>query len=315
MATKRNKPSSQTYFFILAFIPYLQWIACFIMNGHVRRKRYLMMGFVNIMLILVLFFVPTFVDSYVIENRVNYPKAPSESAYWGKTYDDFRKDGEIDWDAYNKANLEWRRSSDYDEYSKALEKYYDSEEYKTAASINERLHTVRNTVDFIVSAFSVILYIIYMVLIFFVERYRYLDALNNRGNSDASEVINILNNEQRKIRNTSKTKVTSNVNEDIITHHNKEVANVSPDRVEGILNVNSATEADIEALPLINIVDAKKIISYREAHGEFKNMDEFFASFNAKPHVIVKLQNLVTIEKPVKFEKTSDTVSKKRFDL
>lgn len=315
MATKKNKPSSQTTFFILAFIPYLQWIACFIMNGHVRRKRYLIMGFANIMLILVMSFIPTFVDSYVMENHVSYPIAPKESDYWGKTYDDFEIDGEIDWDAYNKANSEWRRSSAYKEYSKALDEYYASDEYNAAASVNERLYSIRNSAEFIIFAFNIILYFTYMVLIFFVERYRYLEALNNKGNSDAKEVINLLNKEQKKTNKTSKTKGTKTADEDIIVHHNKEVSNVSTDIVDGILNVNSATEAEIEALPLVNIVDAKKIISYRSTNGEFKDIDEFFAAFNAKPHVIVKLQDLVTVEQSITLEKQTNNVTKKRFDL
>ena len=90
-----------------------------------------------------------------------------------------------------------------------------------------------------------------------------------------------------------------------------------PDTVSSIVNVNTASEAEIEALPLINVVDAKKIIAYRNEHGSFKNLDEFFDSFTAKPHVIVKLQDKLTVDGPSKPQESETTngTSKPRFDL
>lgn len=315
MAAKKDKSFANNFFFVFAFIPYMQWVPCFIMNGHVRTKRYILMGFVNIVLLIALIFIPMFSESYAYNNMITYPKAPAESEYWGKSYDDFKVDGKIDWDAYDKEKLEWSKSPEYKKYEKALEEYYASEEYKFAAENNQRLHTFENTVSFISISTGFVLYFVYMVLIFFVERYRYLEALDRKNHdNDVAEVKKILNKEAKKKTNTTSKKET-NTNEDIITHQNKEIADVSPDSVSGLLNVNSATEAEIEALPLINIVDAKKIIAYRELHGEFRDIDEFFASFNAKPHVIVKLQNNVTVEKTIIKPKPSDNVAKKRFDL
>jgi len=75
-------------------------------------------------------------------------------------------------------------------------------------------------------------------------------------------------------------------------------------------------------------IDAKKIIDYRNSHGAFKNTDEFFGSFEAKPHMIVKMTREITVERKENPEGAyaaqtqTETVSnsgahetKRRFDL
>ena len=40
------------------------------------------------------------------------------------------------------------------------------------------------------------------------------------------------------------------------------------------VNINTATESDLEAVKGVGPAKAKAIISYREAHGNFKSLDE-----------------------------------------
>ena len=321
MASNLKDRFGNTFFFVFAFIPFLQWIPCFIMNGRVRTKRLIIMGFVNIAALMALIIVPSTVDGYIDSNHVPYPKAPAEADYWGKTYNDFK-----DWDAYDAARDEWLKSEGYKEYSKAMDAYHESEAYKAAQQHNMDLYNLRGNVSAVTGFASFALYLVYLVLIFFVERYKYLEALSNRSGAGAArEVTQTLKRERknstsrtsRTTRTTSNGKTTTTRTEEIIFHENREIADVVPDTVSSIVNVNTASEAEIEALPLINVVDAKKIIAYRNEHGSFKNLDEFFDSFTAKPHVIVKLQDKLTVDRPSKPQESETTngTSKPRFDL
>ena len=61
------------------------------------------------------------------------------------------------------------------------------------------------------------------------------------------------------------------------------------------INVNTASEEELMTLPGMKTIDAKRIIGYRTANGAFNSTDEFFASFEAKPHMIVKMQDRITL--------------------
>ena len=65
MASNLKDRFGNTFFFVFAFIPFLQWIPCFIMNGRVRTKRLIIMGFVNIAALMALIIVPSTVDGYI----------------------------------------------------------------------------------------------------------------------------------------------------------------------------------------------------------------------------------------------------------
>ncbi|MBR1530888.1 MAG: helix-hairpin-helix domain-containing protein, partial [Eubacterium sp.] len=63
----------------------------------------------------------------------------------------------------------------------------------------------------------------------------------------------------------------------------------------GLIDLNSATEDEIAALPGLTIVDAKRAISYRDEHNGFANTDDFFNAISAKPHIMVKIEPMVTV--------------------
>lgn len=66
-----------------------------------------------------------------------------------------------------------------------------------------------------------------------------------------------------------------------------------------IININEATEAEITALPGINIIMAKKIIKQRDYKGEFKSISDFISFIKVKPHFEKQLRQMVTVE-PIK---------------
>lgn len=56
------------------------------------------------------------------------------------------------------------------------------------------------------------------------------------------------------------------------------------------ININDATEAELTALPGISIVQAKKIVKYRNINGDFKSVDDFISFLSIKPHFIDKIK-------------------------
>ena len=61
--------------------------------------------------------------------------------------------------------------------------------------------------------------------------------------------------------------------------------------------INSADAETISILPGINIIKAKRLVSYRDVHGAFKDKEEFIAVCGAKEHFREKIMEMITLEK------------------
>ncbi len=94
------------------------------------------------------------------------------------------------------------------------------------------------------------------------------------------------------------------------TYNNAPVNTQAP--VQTGVDVNSATAEALATLPGITIIDGKKAVSYREANGGFKNIDEFYSCINAKPHIIANIMNTVYVGAPVQVQSASKPSSPKR---
>lgn len=64
----------------------------------------------------------------------------------------------------------------------------------------------------------------------------------------------------------------------------------------GMVNLNSATSAELETLPGIGQTRAGDIISYRESHGGFKSIEEIQEVNGIGPATFERLKDLITIE-------------------
>lgn len=295
---------TNSLFFVLSFVPILQWIPYFIMNGKLPKKKWLLMGFSNI-LILVMLLSGTIINGVIYDrNRVSYPKSPSLEDYMREDYLDY---------SYS----EYEKFPEYKEYEKAVEEYHATDEYIAAKENNDQNSRRKRNVSLTLSLIFVMTYFVYLIIIFFVERYRYLRELseyeNRRGvygalkassnaykdadkaqsnkdtSNNKSEKNNVGNNKGRSDRNVNGAADT--MQESIAHTADKEA-------MGNRINVNTATEEELQSLPTISIIDAKKIIEYRNKNGHFSDLDDFFAAFNAKPHMIVKIQDQVYIEDP-----------------
>ena len=64
-------------------------------------------------------------------------------------------------------------------------------------------------------------------------------------------------------------------------------------RTNNLLNINTATEAELSALPGVNIVTAKKTIKYIESNGQFKTVDEFIEKMKIKDVFAQQIRDVV----------------------
>jgi competence protein ComEA len=70
-------------------------------------------------------------------------------------------------------------------------------------------------------------------------------------------------------------------------------AESGPSSPAGPVHLNSATEADLDALPGVGPVTAQKILDYRQQHGAFGNVDELDAIPGIGPKRLDQLRELV----------------------
>ncbi|MBR1862875.1 MAG: helix-hairpin-helix domain-containing protein [Ruminococcus sp.] len=59
------------------------------------------------------------------------------------------------------------------------------------------------------------------------------------------------------------------------------------------LNINTASEEELAALPGLNIIDAKKAGEYRNYHGDFNSVEQFISLLNLKPHIAAPLFDIL----------------------
>ena len=331
-----------TWFFLLFFIPCLQWIPFFMMNGRVPKKRWLMLGFVNIAMLVVWFSMGTIADSYYDQNRPEMPEGmPKIADYLGDYY----------WEDDN-----YMKTPEYAEYDKAYDAWIARDDYKAYEKESDRVYRRRASIDAVGTNIGMFGWLIFMILGFFVERYKYLKALavnQNRsdvygqlagsgrmdmdGGSAASasrmdagagagqmdvgavaarvtgsvdEVLGAVGIEGKKqARAEVARRDVMDVGVPEAQPSGSSVGNVaaggsvvSSAAVAGgsapdlKIDINTATEEDLMKLPGMKTIDAKRIIDYRSKNGRFDTLDEFFGSFEVKPHIMVKMEKLILLE-------------------
>ncbi len=63
-----------------------------------------------------------------------------------------------------------------------------------------------------------------------------------------------------------------------------------------LININTASQSELESLPQIGPVTAGKIIEYREAHGPFSTIEEIQNVSGIGPKTFDKIKDLITVE-------------------
>lgn len=61
-----------------------------------------------------------------------------------------------------------------------------------------------------------------------------------------------------------------------------------------VIDINTCTQAQLQELPGISLVQAKRAMEYRAQHGGFRSVDEFVEELKIKPHFAVQILPRIT---------------------
>jgi len=62
------------------------------------------------------------------------------------------------------------------------------------------------------------------------------------------------------------------------------------------INLNTATQIELEALPVIGPAKAEDILTYRETHGEFTSIEQIQNVYGIGPSTFEQLKDLIIVE-------------------
>lgn len=292
-------------YIIFSFIPVLNCIPFFHMHSRIKNKKWALLGWfsiiIQILIIIALSIIPD-IQYYNAPERPNYGDvtggSPSVEDFMSK-----EQKAEYIEDSSYINSTEFKLSEEYEKYQEATEQYRaDENKWEQQPEIAAQISEYENygaTWRGVLIAFRIAFFIIYLFLIIisFTERPRYLKLLAQSENKD-----NI-------------TERIKSVKDNIDKNQSVKPAKAQADSAAKT-DINSADEDALSALRGITIIDAKKAIAYREEHGGFSNTDEFFACINAKPHIIAAIEGQLTVG-DYKTEKTNQPESngKRQLDL
>lgn len=298
----------QSVFFILAFIPVLNCIVFFHMASRVENKKWTLLGWMTLILgILFLVGAVLTINLAMSETTskyytIDYSSMPKEEDYIGYNYYEKYPDGTY------KSLPEYKQyEEDYNAWHDA---YYYSEEYIAAENLASSRRDMFSGIC--VACFSGLLIESFIMLIVaYTERVKYLRRLAQTDNTiAAAKRIQEMRSAQDTLYHNAAP--TDAVSSSYGQNTQKTVQGVPQSLAP--LDINTATEEQIAALPGLTVIDAKKALSYREKNGEFQSADEFFEVIQAKPHVMVRLQNRVHVT-PIHQSNASESKGRRRIDL
>lgn len=271
------------FFIFLIFLP-INFICYLIMNGRQPKRQYIVKAFLCIFTVLILFFSVSLSSDIVSALRKDYPdNKPQASDYLGYGYTDIEN---------------YEDTDEYKAYQKALDVYEDSEEYKEIENYNIDMRNTVNAITMVIIPNTVLVFLTLMSIIcFFIDRPKYLRELCENENRSKVETLLTTNNSSKKSQ----------------SYYHEQFHNESLKSID----INGISEEDLATVPLLNIIDVKNIIHYRNENGGFSSEDEFFNCFNAKPHVIAKLSGLIIINSKSNSSANhqADNSGNRRFDI
>lgn len=303
--TKKDsqKQFKNSLYVLLAFIPVVNSMAFFHMYGRVRNKKYSLMGWlfliINLIFIIAIFLIPNIQNPNECPRYYDIVDLPEEVDFMNdEQYKKYRLDS-----SYSYSD-EFKLTDEYVEYQKAYEQYTkDMRAWEKTPEIAEQIEkyeSFNNAKTIIGSACGCAFAVLNIILIMlvFMERPRFLYALEQEKNKTAfSERMNTVRQNMpasQSINPVPETPKTSTV---------------------AAIDINACSEEELEQIPGITVIDAKKAITYRNANNGFKSVDEFFDVINAKPHIIVKMQSLITLGEFKQSKVPQESSSKRKIDI
>ena len=287
--------------FILSFIPVLNCVPFFKMYADTKNKRW------NIIAIVLLFVEVILLSISALLPALEGPEYPNydsvENLIDVKDYMNSEQRLKYARDYSYDLSEEWKSSNEYYNYIKANdERRKREQEWKKQPEIADQIQrydTFRGNIDAITGGMKATIGFIcvFAVCFAFIERSNYLKILKQRENSDTI------------------TQRMQFVNQNVAPPTSKPISRPIPQTTTNI-DINNASEEEIASLQGLTILDAKKAITYREEHNGFKTVDEFFECINAKPHIVVALQEKIFISDNTSSKsQSSDSVGKRTIDI
>ena len=322
-----------SWYLLLMFVFPIGFIPFFMMYARSQRKSCLIKGFVYIFLIIIMIVVAASSESIYNAFRKPLPEAPKLSNY-------------VDLDKYNNAE-EYEKTEEYKKYEKDYKAYMDSDEYKNVKKSNTELYNNVRSVCRMIPLSCIIGLLILVFVGFFVDRPKYLrdleqkqdrfymsNALNSRAANRAAPADNIpVQGIQQQVDTPSSNRppqydtsydpppqynpVNNNQQSSMPVQNNPVQQSYAPvqNTAPYGYDINTMSEEDFNKIDLLNVIDVKKIIQYRNTNGSFSTADEFFNCFDARPHVIAKLQDSIVIQQNKTENPNRSSASSRRFDL
>lgn len=262
--------------------PVLNSLAFFHMFSRVKKKKWSALGWVAILInvaLIILFVLSHSVDNpNVIPDYKDVVPAPRVVDFMNP---DQKKLYNVDWNY--KETDEFKSSDEYllfqqaeDEWEVAQQEWERQPEISEKIAVHEQFDDSMNGIG-IAAGVSMLVINIILFIVLVADRYVFLESLAQSENR-----VDIKN---RLFSTRDNSPRTSSVSEK---------SSVTIDERKQ-LDINSATEEDFAGLRGLTIIDAKKAVSFREEHKGFKNIDQFFDCVKAKPHIIVSLENSLTV--------------------
>lgn len=282
-------------YMIFSPFAFLKAICFFHMGAKANNKKWKRMGWIvlglNIFLVIALFM---FIElSYAEPESVPYDTMPSLEDYLGRNY--YEKYG--GYEVYSKL-------PEYEQYLDAVDEWRKDNEVEQIRARNEQS---RERYTAISTGVMLSWFLTNLIAFFYLisERANYLRMLAQ--NTDKKEIISRLDNKNNILNN--KSKVNKIEQKDNFLYGQKTQTNLIQNDVRNTQNkidINIASEKELTDLPVLTAIDAKRAIIYREHHKGFNSVDEFFQAINAKPHVIVKLENIIFVSESYKEKKSTN---------
>ena len=289
---------------VLSGIPFLNSYTLLHFGGRTKTKKWTRFGWIILFLNIVL--ILTMIMSVALRESVRreYPESTRPNVY------DY-----VDRQSYDNSQYDERTSlPGYDEYLNAKYKWEHSEAYLAA---DTRYRNRRALFSGIHYAGLIAFCVVNLVTFFYVisQKNAYFEKCDQTENARIkSSVYNRLEQELQQPQQPRQPRPLTPVQqappqpvpvskfpepiqwpEPVPSPATEMPSRISAETPGQRLDINTATEDQLAALPGLTIIDAKKAIAYRDAHGGFADLDAFFAEINAKPHIIVRLQDQLTV--------------------
>ncbi len=307
--------SKNSLYVILAFIPILNGLAFFHMNSRVKNKKWSLLGWFAIV-----FQIIILVFGMVILPGIQYTTGPeplyySDVATYPEVEDFMTKEQKAKFyeDSSYSDSTEFKLTAEYENYQKAIDQYYDDQEQweqqPEVVAQEEKYDNYQGVINGLryacVAAFAIVY--LFLLIIVFNERPKYLRLLSQSENK--TDFAERMNNVRQNMTQSSGRNQSQNIVQNNVQNSAQSTSAVK-------IDINSASEEELASLTGITIIDAKKAVAYREEHGGFSTVDEFFTCINAKPHIIVSLEPQLTVG-DFKLEKSDTTgnTGKRQLDL